>query len=261
MPRAGSELLQVLLHQNPRIYGSTTSPLLEYQYGARQNYNLPEVKSQDPVLMQKAFINMCGAMAKGYYEVITDRPIISEKNRGWSHYNSWVEQWNPDAKMICVVRDLRDIIASFERIYRANRHNPECPDLPAEMRSMTVEQRTHHWLNTQPVGLALSRTLDSFQRDLGDKIHFVRYEDLCNDPQPTMDKLYDFIGEKRFKHNFDNIIKEVYEDDSNFGIFGSHKVHTTLKPCKAGKWRDVLSEPIAAQIRQHSPWYFDKFGY
>lgn len=48
MPRSGSELLQVILHQNPLIYASSTSPLLEYQFGARNNYNLPEVMSQEP---------------------------------------------------------------------------------------------------------------------------------------------------------------------------------------------------------------------
>ena len=63
IPRSGSELIQVLLSQNPKIYGSATSPLLEYQFGARQNYDLPEVKSQDPQLMFDAFINMCEQMA------------------------------------------------------------------------------------------------------------------------------------------------------------------------------------------------------
>jgi hypothetical protein len=50
MPRSGSELLQVILHQNPLIYASSTSPLLEYQFGARVNYNLPEVTSQNAEL-------------------------------------------------------------------------------------------------------------------------------------------------------------------------------------------------------------------
>ena len=46
MPQAGSELIQVLMHQNPDIYASPTSPLLEFLFGARSNMELPEVKSQ-----------------------------------------------------------------------------------------------------------------------------------------------------------------------------------------------------------------------
>ena len=59
MPRSGSELMQVLLHQNPDIYGSPTSPLLEYQYGMRANIGLTEVLSQPKELMSDAFLNSC----------------------------------------------------------------------------------------------------------------------------------------------------------------------------------------------------------
>ena len=52
MPRSGSELLQCILHQNDNIYASSTSPVLEYWFGARGNQNLPEVRSQPQELMK-----------------------------------------------------------------------------------------------------------------------------------------------------------------------------------------------------------------
>lgn len=261
MPRSGSELLQVLLHQNPRIYGSPTSPLLEYQYAVRGNYGLAEVKSQDPGLMQTAFLTMCSGMAEAYYRTITARPVVCDKSRGWSHYFEWVAQWNPDPKMICMVRDLRSIIASFERIYRANRHRPEGPDNPAQMAGMTVADRAQHWLSSQPVGLALQRTLDCFQRGIDKRILFVKYEDLCSAPQATMDKVYDFIDEEPFAHDFQNIVKEVVEDDSHFGVYGQHSIKPTLRAAKSGDWSDVLPREVSAGIRQGTPWFFDKFNY
>lgn len=261
MPRSGSELLQCILHQNPRIYGSTTSPLLEYQFAARANYELPEVKSQDGETMQKAFISMCGGMAHSYYEAITDRPIVVDKNRGWTHYYEWVEQWSPEPKMICMVRDLRSIIASMEKIYRDTRHTPQGVDLPAQMQNMTTEQRAAHWLNTQPVGLALSRTLDAFQRGISGKILFVRYEDLRANPQAEMARVYEYIGEPYFEHDFSNITKEVYEDDSHFGVFGRHNVKPTLTPVKPKSWQNVLSEPIAECVRNSARWYAETFNY
>jgi len=261
MPRSGSELLQVLLHQNPKIYGSSTSPLLEYMYGARSNYNLAEVKSQDPQLMKDAFISMCSAMAQGYYAPITDRSIVCDKNRGWSHYFEWAAQWNPNPKMICMVRDLRSIIASMERIYQANRHNPEGPDNPVKMQNMTVSQRVQYWLTSQPIGLALQRTADLFQRGVAKDIYFIRYEDLCASPQESMDKLYEYIGEESYLHDFNNITKEVYEDDSHFGIFGAHSVKPQLKPSKLSDWTDVLIPEIATSIKDSHAWYQNTFQY
>ena len=261
MPRAGSELLQVILHQNPKIYGSSTSPLLEYQFGARTNYNLAEVKSQDPQLMKDAFISMCSFMAQGYYEAITDRPIICDKNRGWTHYWEFVNQWNPNPKMICMVRDLRSIVASMERIYRNNRHNPEGPDNPAQLQNMTVSQRVQYWLSSQPIRLALQRTLDLFQRDIAKNIFFIRYEDLCSRSEEILKGLYDYLEEEPYEHDFSNIVKTVQEDDSYFGIFGSHSVKSQIKPIKPSDWSDVLIPDIANSIRKNNDWYFSCFNY
>jgi len=259
MPRSGSELLQAILSQNPSIYASSTSPLLEYQFAARGNYDLPEVKSQDPELMVNAFISMCRGMAHSYYALITDRPYVIDKNRGWCHYFEWVAQWNPNPKMICMVRDLRSIIASMERIYRANRFRPTGPDNPAQLQNMTVEQRVGHWLNTQPVGLALQRTADTFQRNLDKQILFVRFEDLCNHPKQTLADVYGYLEIDAFDHDFDKIEKSVKEDDSHFGVYGSHRVKRQLQPVEPDTWLEVLSPAIGQHIVQSFPWYFNRF--
>jgi len=261
MPRAGSELMQVLLHQNPRIYGSATSPLLEYQFAARGNYDLPEVKSQEPEQQQAAFVSMCKSMAQGYYAPLTDRPIICDKNRGWAHYYEWVAQWNADPRMLCWVRDLRSIIASMERLYRKNRHRPSGVDNPTQLEGMTVMDRANYWLDTQPVGLALRRTQDTFLRDIGEKIHWVRYEDLCASPQNEMNKIYSYIGESSFEHDFENIQKEVHEDDAVYGIYGSHKVGSTIRPAKPADWADVLPLDVANAVAQRCAWYQNTFNY
>lgn len=260
MPRSGSELLQVILHQNPYIYASATSPLLEYQYAARGNYNLAEVKSQDPKLMFDAFINMCEGMARSYYEVITDRPIVCDKSRGWIHYYEWVEQWCPNPKMICMIRDLRSILSSLEKIYRKNRHAPAGPDNPAKLANMTVGQRIHYWLNEPPVGLALLRTLDCFQKGLNNKILFIKYEDLCERPQETMNLVYTYIGEPSFTHDFNNLIKQVKEDDSYFGPYGSHGVASRIAFAK-NDYLDILGKDIATSIKKNYEWFYDTFGY
>ena len=259
MPRSGSELIQVILSQNPKIYASATSPLLEYQFAARSQHSLPEVKAQDSNLMERAFLSMCQGMAIGYYSTITDRPIIIDKNRGWSHYLEWVNLWNPKPKIICMVRDLRGIMCSMEKIYRKNKHKINGPDSPHTMQNMTVEERVNHWLNSQPVGLALRRTLDLFQRGVSDNICFVRYEDLCNQPHTVMKHIYEYIEEEYFQHSFDTITKTVHEDDSHHGPYGSHKIKEKLSRYKEGEWEDVLNKNISQKVVESNIWYYDTF--
>lgn len=260
IPRSGSEMLQVLLSQNPDIYASTTSPLLEYQYGAMMNRESMEALSQDPVIMDKAFTNMMKGMAESYYSAITDKPYIVDKSRGWIHYYEWVNKWNPEPKMICMIRDLRSILASMEKIYRANRDRKSV-DNPAEIKNMTVAERVNYWLHTQPVGLALSRTLDTFQKGLNDKILFVKYEDLCNNTQKEMDKIYKYLGLESFKHDPNNLKKLVYEDDTKYGIYGNHKVKPKIKPVPAQDWSEIFDASASNIIKNKIPWYFEVFGY
>lgn len=261
MPRSGSELLQVILHQNPEIYASPTSPLLEYQFGARLNYELPEVQSQPNELMQSAFNSMCRGMAESYYGAITDRPHICDKNRGWLHYFEWVQQWNREPKMICMVRDLRSVFASFERIFRDNRFRPVGPDNPQEMHGMTLLDRVNHWSASQPVGLALLRIADAFQRGVADRILFVRYEDLCNSPQAAMDRIYDYLGLNQFSHNFQNVEKTVHENDSLFGPYGKHSVRKSIERIKPKSWLSVINDDIANHIMTQHAWFQNSFGY
>ena len=54
LPRAGSTMLQNILAQNPDIYATPTSGVLELIYAARANYSTsPEFKAQDAELMKQ----------------------------------------------------------------------------------------------------------------------------------------------------------------------------------------------------------------
>lgn len=259
MPRSGSELFQVLLHQNPTIYASPTSPLLEYQFAARNNFKLPEVQSQPQELMEKSFLSMCGSMAEGYYGPITKRPNIIDKNRGWLHYYEWVNSWRPDPKMVCLVRDPRSVIASMEKIYRKSRHLPIGPDNPANIQNMTVEARADYWLNTQPIGLALQRLMDIFQKNLQHKVLFLRYEDLVASPQETLNKWYEFVDLPSIPHNFDSIVKTVEEDSKVFGPYGDHEIRKELK--SQDSWTEILPQHVGSQITKSCRWFFETFNY
>ena len=269
MPRSGSELLQVLLHQNPKIYGSATSPLLEYLYGARANTSVTEFQSQQQNLMFGAFGGFCRGGVSDFMEEMTDRPIYCDKSRGWLVNYMWAEKiLGEEPKMIVMVRDLRGIIGSMENAYQKKIDSAEASNLPAQL-----NRRVGHWLDlnfqhnsnnpnvgSAPVGLALNRISGAFQDGTADKVLFVKFEDLCSKPQETMNKIYKYIGEEPFEHDFQNIKKEVIEDCTPYGIFGDHNIKPSIKPA-GEQWKNLLPNEISDAIRKEFDWYFEKLGY
>lgn len=223
LPRSGSELMQALLAQHPDVYASATSPLLEYWDGALSLYGLAEVKSQDEDAMKKAFLNFCREGAKGYYEELTDKPVIVDKSRGWLEYADLLWEVFPDARIVSMVRDVKDIIASLEKIYRANPGHPETRHLPK-----TAEARAKYWVqpDSVPLGLALQRIKDRQARGKDERILYVHYNELCEHPEDVMNTVFKHLKLEPITIDKNNIVRSVPEDDSHYGIFGKHD----LKP-------------------------------
>jgi len=146
MPRSGSELLQVILHQNPEIYGSATSPLLGFCEGVRNHMEVPEIKSQPSDLMKTAMLGFCRQGMSGFYEGVTDRPIVCDKSRGWMIEYDWLTSiLGGKPKMFSMVRDLREVMVSQELKFRANRH------LNIN-NGLTIETRVNNWLTESHIG-------------------------------------------------------------------------------------------------------------
>ena len=226
LPRSGSELLQALLSQHPDAYASATSPLLEYMFGAQGNTSLPEVKSQPEAAMRSAFAGFCREGARGYYGALTDKPVVIDKSRGWLEFAELLWAAFPEARILCMVREPDAIVGSLERIYQANPGHPETRGLPA-----TAAARKDYWLNpeTVPLGLALRRIRDRQAKGPDSRIAYIRYGDLCSAPVEIMQQVFAHLQLPSFDVDPNNVTKAVPEDDSHFGIFGSHLVHPTVR--------------------------------
>lgn len=261
MPRSGSTLLQNILGHNPDFYATPTSGVLELIYGARENYtNSQEFKAQDAELMKKGFVSFCKGGIDGFFDAITDKPYVIDKSRGWFNYYDWLKMVYPDPKIVCMVRDLRDVIASMEKNYRKNpdKSNPVINE--SQRIGTTVGKRVDVWVSQPPVGVAIERFKEMFLKGYDDKILFVRYEDLCLRPDYEMKRVYEHLGVPYFQHDFENIEQITVEDDTVYGIFGDHTIRTKLemKPSDAKK---VLGADVCDWIYTTFKWYFDKFNY
>lgn len=261
MPRSGSTLLQNILAQNPDIYATPTSGVLELVYGARANYTSSlEFKAQDSKLMQKGFLEFCNKGIKGFYEGITDKKYVVDKSRGWGIHYDFLNSFSPNPKIICMVRNLKDVFASMEKNFRKNpeKHNPMVDW--STMSGTTIPKRVDVWAQGVPVGMALERLQEIFRLGNDKHILFVRFEDLCLYPENTMKEIYDYLEIPHFEHDFDNIEQVTKEDDEVYGDFGDHNIRQKLEvvPSKA---KDILGKEVVNWIYNNYPWYNEAFRY
>jgi sulfotransferase len=263
MPRALSTMLQNIVGQNPDFHVTPTDGLLELLFGARANFtNSPEFKAQNPDLMNEAFKGFCLGGIQGYVKGLTDKPYLLNKSRGWGVYRGFIETFYPNPKIICMVRNLKDVVASYEKIYRNNQlqHDPIRND--SSGKGTTLHKRVDEWMHpTNTIGRAVERIFETIRLGYDDKILFVKCEDLCLYPDAEMVRIYDYLGVAYYKHDFDNIQQITSEDDSVYGL--SNDLHTIrpklqMKPSDADA---ILGKDITQWIYDTYKWYYQKFNY
>ena len=261
MPRAGSTLLQNLLHQNPKIHATPTDGLLELVVGAQANYtHSPEFKAQDDQTMQKAFLSFAREGMLSYCNQLTDREYVINKSRGWGHYRDLLEMIFPEPKIICMVRDLRDIFASMEKNHRKRPDKTSDIIKWGEMRGTTLPKRIDIWVQSPPIGMATDRLQDIFLKGFDKHILFIKYEDLCLHPTSTMTKIYQYLNIDYFEHDFDNIEQVTKEEDGVYGFTDLHTIRTQLQ-MKPSDARGILGREVCDWIYNYYKWYFDYFNY
>lgn len=259
LPRSGSTLLQNILAQNPRFYCSPTSGVLELLYAARNNFtNLKEFQLQPSDVMKKGWLGFCAGALDGFYADITDKPVAVDKSRGWIAYYHWLNSFYPDPKIIVCVRDIRSILSSMEKLHRRNQHLADAAEDPKTLNMTTIESRVKHWLATPPVGLALGRLRNAIHEGIGDKLHFVVYEDLVKEPERIIPNIYKYIDEAMFPHNVLRIPQTVKENDAVHGAYGDHTIRPVLSADKPD-WNETLGEEISQLIVENNRWFYDRF--
>ena len=263
LPRAGSTLFQNVVAQNPDFYSTPTSGLLELVMGAKGNFQQSaEFKAQDPKLMDKAFLAFCKGGVNAYFDAITDKPYVLDKNRGWGTTYRLADMiFDGEPKIVFMVRDLRAVYASMEKNYRKNPHKENYIVNPSQMQGTTVDKRIDIWANGVPVGIALDRLKDIIQQGLDKKILFIRYEDLMSNPEIEMKRFYEYIGQPYFdKHDFENVTQYTHENDAIHGIYGDHKLRPKFERLP-DDFYDVLGYELCQNIKNSYEWFYKYFAY
>ena len=261
LPRAGSTLLQNIIGQNPKFHVTPTSGMIDMMLGTRIGYNgNHESKAGDLKQWKEGFYAYCREGFKGYVGTLTDKPYILDKNRAWGSYYPLLSEILPNPKILFLVRDLRAVFASMEKKFRAN------PDIDGgeinniTLQGITTQQRVEQWAIGHPVGYALNKLQQSILDKSVNNFFILRYEDLCTNPEPVLNGIYNFFDIEPYKHNFNKIDQITVEDDTVHGIYGDHTIRNTLGMLPNDS-KEILGEYTYNWIYNNFEWFFNIFKY
>jgi len=215
LPRSGSTLLTNILLQNPNFQTTATSSLLDFLLQVRDNWSKLEGHATYPDGQDKW--NVIRSIIQTYHN--TDREVIFDKNRAWSSHIEFIEKvTGKKARIVACVRNLEDICTSFEKLFRKNRADGEIHGEFSNSQMKTLDGRVGVWTSDDGVlGRPYVSLVDTIQRGLGDRILFFPYEQWTTNPDFWFRKLYDFVGEDYYQHDFNNIEQVIRENDAGYG--------------------------------------------
>jgi sulfotransferase len=230
LPRSGSTLLCNILNQNPRFHATATSGILEIILAIRNQWENVDTFRASPNKVGKDLV--LKGILPNYYESV-ERPVVFDKSRGWGAYTELAEHiLGRKVKMLCPVRPIVEVLASFEKLYRSQAHEWQFPQEKSHFYEwQTKEGRANIWMrNDQPVGIAYNRLKDAVDRGYGDRMLLIEFEHLTTHPEVTLRSIYNFLGEEYFDHDFNNVEQVTQENDDLHGIPGLHTIRPVVKP-------------------------------
>ena len=241
LPRSGSTLLCNILMQNPAIYASGTSGIVEVLRGIRDGWDLvAPFRAMAGKESRMALLGTLRGALHGYF-VRVDRPVVVDRSRAWPAYIEMLEAMGISPKILCCVRDMRDVVASFELLHRRTVATGLTTQQRADPAAFgSLQSRCDLWVRgDQPVGAAHNAMRDAIDRGHREKLHFVRYEDLTAQPAATLAGVYAFLELEPFPHDLEHVAQVTQEDDRVHGFDGLHDITTKVEP-RPARWPAVL---------------------
>jgi sulfotransferase len=241
LPRSGSTLLCNILCQNPKFHATSTSGVIDLVMGIRNTWDKIEEFKANP--NNPARKRVMGGIFETFYADI-GKKVVFDKSRGWLSFIETLEHiLGREVKILVPVRDIRDVISSFEKIWRRDSKDRRIPQEESNfLQFQTIEGRTNVWLSeSQPLGISYNRIKDAKKRGFEKRMHLIDFDDLTANPEEALMKAYDFLEEPYFKHDFNEVKQITKEDDSVYGFNDLHTIRTKVAPMKP-QWPSILGK-------------------
>lgn len=244
LPRSGSTLLGALFNQHHAIHCGAISPVLEVMYHTEQYFLSSEqyLAYPKPDCARK----IIGSVIDNFYSDI-DKPYVIDKCRAWPNNVERITKYiTDDVKIVCPVRPVIDILASFISLIHRNPDEISYIDkwLLDNKIELTDENRCDYLMS--PNGI-IDQSLYAFSQGIAKgrsrQMLLVEYDDLALNTQATMNRIYDWLGVERCTHDLQNIKNKYREDDKVYDLKDMHEVRQSI-----AKIAKPASEVLSAKI-------------
>ena len=240
LPRSGSTVLSSILNQNPSIYVTPTSPMLNVAV------QMQEAWREDPTVKANYFEEQARNLTKAILPAFWQHrpePIIIDKGRGWAKNMPTVNAlFGEKIKVIVVERDLPSIMASWLTIIKNQTKSDFDKNLMLKGYPATDDNRmAEMWFNMVKDCMEGSQQI---KKDVPDQIIIVKYDDIVNNAKHEIARIEEFLELPKHEYDFNNIQNDTNDDDLlAWGFEGLHtirpKLEKTSKPA-----REVLGEDL-----------------
>jgi sulfotransferase len=246
--RSGNTLLSSILNQNEQIYCSPLSPvstmLKIFDQNIPQNEDTVRLDNQIPVE------NVSKNIIENYYSQVT-KSIIIDREKLWANAENLkiIKKYiNPNPKIIFTVRPIIEVLSSFINIL------PEHSYLDVAMKQTNWWYKDYLSKNDNrcdflmraggPIDNVLLSINEIIKPENKNMFCIVWYDDLVNNPQKTMNGIYNFLELPNYNHNFNQIIKLEKDNDEKIGHpKNMHDIRLKLNKTSKNP-KEILSEYI-----------------
>jgi sulfotransferase len=259
LPRSGSTLLSSILNQNPKFYSGPSSPVVSTMLTLEQAFSQDELFLGYP--KTEVAKNIIASILPQYYSDIS-KPIIFDKNRSWVNRMNYIPGYfDIVPKIICPVRDITEILTSFILMCRRNPYTNQTKiNFVDEMLiksniPLTDNNRCEFLASSNGIlGQSYNGLRQAIMEGYDNCLHFVEYKNLVNNPQETLNKIYDFLDEEPFEHTFNNLGNPHRENDMQiYGFPDMHEVRSNLSST-ASKPEEILSPETLSKCENSEFW-------
>ena len=263
LPRTASTLIMNILNENPRIF-TTGTCCMPYFFDVCKSRSgeVAEFVALDKDVLDKSYINFLRQGMRGWFEAMTDKPIVFSKARTWLEWFPTTFAIDPNSKYLVILRDLRDIICSFEsllwkypQVTYGDRENPFYQE-PFEKR-MEIYCTDGTSLLGRPLH-KLPHLVEVAQKN-PNSFFICKHEHFNDKPRETLQMIYQWLGEPNFEHDLDNIPEPDYkENDTVYRSLVSHKTRTKLEKLES-RWPKMMTKEQSDAVIANNLWYYKTF--
>lgn len=263
LPRSGSTLLMNILQQNPSVFTSSTCPTTYLLEGAKQAAgSVSEFIAMDQDQMSNSLTNYVRYGMQGWFSAMTDKPNIISKSRGWDVYLNFLFHAYENPKFIVILRDLRDIICSFEKLsYKYPIWNIGSKEDPLHM--LPFEKRMEIWCTDigGNLGLPLKNLTHVYEwmQRRPNNFFLFRFEDFNENPKRSLQSIYQWLNLPNFDHDLNNVPQAAqYEHDTAYRALVSHKTEKQVRKLEPS-WPKMMNKFQSDLVIKNNIWFYQTF--